>query len=87
VGIFWVFIFQLLGLIFGTVLFIFYFSIAVFAPRSSYSFSTAKKSNQKMPPRQLRPCKKTQGFPLKCGDYHAAPELAKGAQTAGSDGS
>jgi len=75
-----------MGLVFGTVLCFIYLGIAVFAPQSSYFFSAAKKSNQKMPPRQLRPCKKTQGFPLKCGYYHAAPELAKDAQTAGADG-
>jgi len=70
----------------STALSFIYFGIVGLAPLASYSFSTAKKSNQKMPPRQLRPCKKTQGFPLKCGPYHAAPELAKGAQTAGSEG-
>ena len=42
--------------------------------------STATKSNQKRPPRQLRPVKDT-GFPFNRGGYHAAPELANNAQT------
>ena len=55
--------------------------IAVIAPRASYSFSTAKKSNQKKPPLQLRPCKETQGFPLRQHSYHAVKKLAENAQT------
>ena len=57
-----------------------YFGIAGLAPRASYSLSTATKSNQKRPPRQLRPVKNT-GFPFNRGGYHAAPELANNAQT------
>ena len=40
-----------------------------------------------MPPRQLRPCEKTQGFPFRVRGYHAGPELAKDAQTAGPEDS
>jgi len=61
---------------------IFHFGIAVIAPRASHSFATAQKSNQKRPPPRLRPCIKTQGFPFMHLYYHAAPELAKNAQTA-----
>jgi hypothetical protein len=57
-----------------------YSGIAGLAPLASYSFSTAKKSNQKRPPRQLRPVKDT-GFPFRQHHYHAAPELAQNAQT------
>jgi hypothetical protein len=53
----------------------FYSGFAVLAPRASHSLSTATKSNQKRPPRQLRPLKK-QGYPLRQHHYHAAPELA-----------
>ncbi len=54
--------------------------IAVLALRARYSFATAQKSTQKRPPRQLRPVKGT-GFPFSQHRYHAAPELAKDAQT------
>ena len=66
---------------------VFYFGIAVVAPRASHSFATAQKSNQKRPPPRLRPCMKTQGFPFRCLYYHAAPELAKNAQTAVTENS
>ena len=56
------------------------FSIAGVAPLASYSLSAATKSNQKRPPRQLRPVKGT-GFPFNRNGYHAAPELANNAQT------
>ena len=39
-------------------------TVAGLAPLASYSFSPAKKSNQKKPPRQLRPCKKHRGSHL-----------------------
>ena len=39
----------------------FYLGIAGLAPQASNSFATAQKSNQKRPPRQLRPCKKHRG--------------------------
>ena len=58
----------------------FLLGIAGLAPLASHSLSTATKSNQKRPPRQLRPVKNT-GFPSNRGGYHAAPELAKNAQT------
>jgi len=58
----------------------FLLGIAVIAPRASYSFATAQKSNQKRPPLQLRPVKGT-GFPSRCMHNRAAPELAKNAQT------
>ncbi len=58
------------------------FGLAGFATQASYSFATAQKSNQKRPPPRLRPCMKTQGFPFNHLYYHAAPELAKNAQTA-----
>jgi len=54
--------------------------IAGLAPLASHSFATAQKSNQKRPPLQLRPVKST-GFPFRQHRYHAAPELAKNAQT------
>jgi len=38
--------------------------IAVLAPRARHFFSTAKKSTQKRPPHQLRPCKKHRGSHL-----------------------
>jgi hypothetical protein len=40
--------------VFG-IYFFFLSGIAVLAPRASHSFATAQKSNQKKPPRQLRP--------------------------------
>ena len=46
--------FQFLFFVFVFVFFA-YFGIAVLAPRASYSFATAQKSNQKRPPLQLRP--------------------------------
>ena len=54
--------------------------IAVLAPQASHSLSTATKSNQKRPPRQLRPVKDT-GCPFNRDIYHATPELAEDAQT------
>jgi len=53
----------------------FYLDIAGLAPQASYSFSAAKKSNQKRPPQQLRPVNDT-GFPFSHYRYHAVPELA-----------
>ena len=58
-----------------------YFSIAGLAPLASYSFAAAQKSNQKRPSLQLRPCEKTQGFPLKQHRHYAVKKLAKDAQT------
>ena len=76
------------GFLIGVFLVMDYFKLgfAVVAPRASYSFAAAQKSNQKRPPLQLRPVKDT-GFPTKRRSYHAAPELAKNAQTGGTESS
>ena len=52
-----------------------YLDIAGLAPLARYSLSTATKSTQKRPPRQLRPVKDT-GYPFSHYRYHAVPELA-----------
>jgi len=70
---------------FNTFLYFLTLAFVGLAPLASYSFSTAKKSNQKMPPLLLTPLQKTQGFPFRSEHYHAGPELAKYAQTAGPE--
>jgi len=57
----WLFYWVLVFLMFMTFV---YFGIAGLAPLASYSFATAQKSNQKRPPRQLRPCKRNRGAHL-----------------------
>jgi Na+-transporting methylmalonyl-CoA/oxaloacetate decarboxylase gamma subunit len=57
-GIGWGILYEILVLFFLYLLGYFLFGIAVFAPRASHFFSTAKKSNQKKPPLRLRSHKK-----------------------------